>query len=386
MKEAYKHHNARCDIIFACILSSLITAGVLGSIFMSQIGKSEGTQIIFKDGSDPDSLVTTIVDQSKDSIVHVKAQGVRVVSTLFGKQSVPFGGTGSGFIISQDGYILTNNHVIEDATNISVILSDSTEAAAQLIGTDPLTDVAVLKIDAKTKPIKLGDSSTVKVGQLSIAIGNPLGLSNSVTTGVISGLDRELTTADQFKLSGIIQTDAAINPGNSGGPLFNSHGEVIGITSAKLSGLLPSGAVPEGVAFAIPINTAKKIADQLISDGRVIRPGLGITAAQLDEQSLLALGVHNQGWGILIVDVLKGGSADIAGLRGTKGTNPSSPGFELGDIITEINGKQTKDLQTLRETLFSLHVGQQVEIKYIRDGKQETTTLVLEESVGSKKS
>ncbi len=380
-KYNYGKNNILAPILIAILLSLAITSA--GYFFTVQEAKkildSAGLkrEIVFNGGSG-EGLISAIVENAKDSIVHVKSSGTRIAAGIFSQRAVPFSSSGSGFIFSTDGKIMTNNHVIEDADRISVVLSDGRELDSALVGRDPLTDVAVLRISAKTSPLKLGDSDNVKVGQLAIAIGNPLGLDNTVTVGVISGLGRELETADQFRLSDVIQTDAAINPGNSGGPLLNSKGKVIGITSAKLSGLLPSGAIPEGLGFAIPINTAKRIADELVEKGRVVRPGLGITVSGLENETLRSLGINSMGKALLIVDVLPGGAADKAGLRGTKGT-PGKPGFVLGDIITMVAGKPVSNLQDLRTILFSLMVGEAAEVSYIRDGETLKTTVVLQE-------
>lgn len=390
MKNAAKKDAGTKRLVAYMLAIALISSAMTGAVFsffimqsvdnkIASIAGGQTNQLVFNT-SNQENLIEAIVQDSEQSIVHVKVSGTRIVPGIFSNQAERFSASGSGFVFSGSGYIMTNNHVIEDASNITVVFQKGGQVAAKLVGTDPLTDVAVLKVNAPTAPIKLGDSGTLRVGQTAIAIGNPLGLSDTVTVGVISGLDREITTAEDFHLTGIIQTDAAINPGNSGGPLLNSNGEVIGITSAKLSGILPSGAVPEGVGFAIPINAAKKIADDLVKNGRVIRPGLGITVVELSSQMAQQLGITTT-TGVLIISIVPSGPADNAGLMGTKG-NPNMPGFVLGDIITGVDGKPVTDLQSLRNTLFNLRVGQKVEVKYMRDGREKTTILVLQELSG----
>jgi putative serine protease PepD len=231
----------------------------------------------------------------------------------FWMEIIPREGQGSGFVIDRKGYILTNNHVVAKAQKITVTLVNGKKLPASLVGRDPVSDLAVIKIPAASVDAVavLGDSDQVRVGQKAIAIGNPFGLSHSLTTGIVSALNREIRTQDGIHIDDLIQTDAAINPGNSGGPLLNSNGEVIGINTAIFS--LSGGY--QGIGFAIPINRAKRVATQLIVSGQVRRAWLGITAISVTKDLSGQLGLPAKN-GVLIVEVIPGGPADQAGLQG----------------------------------------------------------------------
>ncbi|MBI3652325.1 MAG: Do family serine endopeptidase [Acidobacteria bacterium] len=270
-------------------------------------------------------------------------------------------GTGSGVIISPDGYILTNDHVAGKATKLQVKLADGREFKAKLVGTDPETDLAVIKIDAQDLPYaKLGDSDKLEQGEWVIALGSPFGLQQTMTAGIVSALGRDIPGAGQF--TNFIQTDASINPGNSGGPLVNMNGEVIGINSMIIS---RSGA-SEGVGFAIPANLASKVYGQLVKNGRVTRAYLGLYPVEVTPaiaRSLKYTGTE----GALVSDVSRG--------------NPpaAKAGLESGDIITEVDGKAIKTPKQLVETVADLPVGKQVTVKFVRDGVERTTMVTLGE-------
>lgn len=292
---------------------------------------------------------------------------------------VPEVGVGSGVVVSRDGYILTNNHVVEGAENITVSFRPGEELPATLVGTDPATDLAVLKIDPPPDiPVAtLGDSDKVRAGMTAIAIGNPFSLERTITTGVVSSVNRTLDAETGDIIFGVIQTDASVNPGNSGGPLLNSRGEVIGITSAIISPV--EGSI--GIGFAIPINTAKKVMAQLIEKGYVSRPYLGITGASVGgfppELNLPEKGV-------LIVDVVIDSPADRAGLRGSDmEVQVGSIIYPVGgDVITSIDGRRTDTIEDLLEELSKKEVGERVTITYVRDGVEETVEVVLGERPG----
>ncbi len=270
-------------------------------------------------------------------------------------------GTGSGVIISADGYILTNNHVAGSASKLKVKLTDGRSFTAKLVGADPETDLAVIKIDAQDLPFaKLGDSERVEQGEWVIALGSPFGLSQTMTAGIVSALGRELGAQAQF--TKFIQTDASINPGNSGGPLVNMNGEVIGINAMIYS---RSGA-SEGIGFAIPSSLASKVYSQLVQNGRVTRAFIGIFPAEITPA--IARSVNYKGTeGALVRDLSKAdGPAAKAGIRS-------------GDIITEIDGKAIKSPSHLVETVADLPIGKAVKVKFVRDGVEQTTNVILSE-------
>lgn len=270
-------------------------------------------------------------------------------------------GTGSGVIYDKAGYIATNNHVVEGASEIIVSLADGRSVKGKVLGADPATDLAVVKIDAKDLTVaEFGDSDTLQVGEPAIAIGNPLGLEfrGSVTVGVISSLNRSIEIGDRkFNL---IQTDAAINPGNSGGALVNADGEVVGINSAKIA----RGGV-EGIGFAIPINTAKPILKELQERGRVARPYLGISMIDkaIAERFGFDVDLHN---GVFIMKVIPNGPAAKADIRSS-------------DIILNFNGARVKTTGELSAKVAECKVGQAVDVVIMRSGDTMTKTITLEE-------
>nr|WP_231036358.1 trypsin-like peptidase domain-containing protein [Pectinatus sottacetonis] len=270
-------------------------------------------------------------------------------------------GVGSGVIFKSDGYIVTNNHVIAGAKEITVSLADGRTLPGKLVGTDPVTDIAVVKIDAKNLPVaKFGNSDDIMVGEPAIAIGNPMGLEfqGSVTAGVISALNRTLNIGEgRVKL---LQTDAAINPGNSGGALVNADGLVIGINSAKLA-----AAGVEGMGFAIPINTVRPIIDQIIAKGHVSRPYLGVGV--FDKNTAAKSGyLLNIDRGVYVVQVENNGPAAKAGIR-------------RGDIIEKIDGKAINTVNDLRDTIATHKISDKVSLVIVRNGKEITVEAQLEE-------
>ena len=268
-------------------------------------------------------------------------------------------GQGSGFIIDPNGVILTNNHVVDGADEVTVHLTDKREFKAKVLGTDPKTDIAVIKIEGKDLPVvKLGKSENVKVGEWVAAIGAPFGLDNTVTAGIVSAKSRNLPD-EQFVP--FIQTDVAVNPGNSGGPLFNMKGEVIGINSQIFS---TSGGFM-GLSFAIPIDLAVQIKDELMKNGKVSRGRLGILMQQLTPELAKSFNLKDAK-GALIAQIEKDGPADKAGLRD-------------GDIVVEYNGKPIADIRELSQTVASTKPGAKVKVKAMREGKPVSLVIVVGE-------
>jgi S1-C subfamily serine protease len=277
-------------------------------------------------------------------------------------------GSGSGFVWDRKGHIVTNYHVIEDANALLVTMADQTEWEAKVVGVDPEKDLAVLLIDAgpnQLTPLELGGASRLRVGQHVYAIGNPFGLDQTLTTGVVSALGRELRSPSGRPITDVIQTDAAINPGNSGGPLLDSRGRLIGVNTAIYS---RSGA-SAGIGFAVPVDTVRWVVPELIQHGKVIRPVIGVQL--LSDDVATRLGVS----GAVIGAVVPRGPADRAGLRGTQ--RDSHGRLRLGDVVVSVDGRKVSDTDTLLGQLEGHQPGTEVEIGFIRDGKRRTVRLRL---------
>ena len=300
----------------------------------------------------------------------------------FGEPEAESGGTatGSGFVIDDEGHILTNNHVIEGASKVSVKLGESEkEYEAEVVGADPGTDIALLKVEAPSKelhPLTLGHSSEVEVGDPVVAIGNPFGLDRTVTSGIVSALQRQIQAPNGFSINHVIQTDAAINPGNSGGPLIDAGGAVIGINSQIATGGGGDGNV--GIGFAIPIDTIRSEISQLETKGEVEHAFLGISGGTITPELAKALNLPAKE-GVIVQQVVKGGPADKAGLEAGS-TTATINGQEVrlgGDIITEANGKPVKDMESLIEQIQESKPGDKLELQVLHDGKEKSVDVTL---------
>ena len=286
--------------------------------------------------------------------------------------------TGSGFVLDKQGTILTNAHVVEGATKVSVQFADKHVVEAQVLGRDESTDLAVLGVDAKASeltPLPLGSSRDIQVGDPTIAIGNPFGLERTLTTGVVSATKRTIRAPDGFEIDGVIQTDAAINPGNSGGPLLDAAGRVIGINSQIATGGNGNGNV--GIGFAVPIDTAKRLLPELKRNGRVDRGFLGVDALTIDKSlSGLNLPVDR---GALVQTVTPGSPAEKAGIHGGD-IAAQLGGAQIrlgGDIITAVDGKKVRTKDDLVAAIAGKKKGDQVEIELFRDGRKQTVEATL---------
>ncbi len=277
-------------------------------------------------------------------------------------------GTGSGFVWDQNGHVVTNFHVVAQGNAASVTLNDGTSYPAKIVGTAPDKDIAVLRIDApaaKLISLPVGKSADLLVGQKVLAIGNPFGLDQTLTTGVISGLGREIKAMSGRSIFDVIQTDASINPGNSGGPLLDSSGRLIGVNTAIYS---PSGA-NAGIGFAVPVDTVNAIVPQLISHGKLTRPGLGINI--LSDQIAQQQGIK----GVVILGVTPGGAADRAGITGTKQT---TMGWQLGDVIVKLDDVDVAKSSDLFRALDARKVGDEVEVVLENARKRRTVKVTLQ--------
>ena len=318
-----------------------------------------------------------IYEKVADGVVNVTSIAVQMD---FFFNVFPTQGSGSGSVIDTKGHILTNHHVVANAQKLEVTLADGSKWPAKLIGSDPDNDLAVIKIDAPKEKLKvtpMGDSKNLRIGQKVLAIGNPFGLERTLTTGIISSLGRTIRSEVGTLMEDIIQTDAAINPGNSGGPLLNSGGEIIGINSAIIS---PSGG-SVGIGFAIPVNTARRVVPELISKGYVSYPWIGATVQTLIPEIAKFLKLNKVERGAMIAEVVKGGPADKAGLRG--GNQRVQVGNMIvivgGDIVVKADQHDVKTNDELIRYIREKKPGDTILLKVFRKGKFEEVKVTLGE-------
>ncbi len=316
-------------------------------------------------------------NSSINSVVHIKTQYIQenTYNSLYdfffgsggqGGYSSPVISSGSGVIISSDGYIITNNHVIENSNNIEVILNDKSSYKAKIIGTDPNTDIALLKIDKTNLPvIKYGNSDDLKIGEWVLAVGNPFNLNSTVTAGIVSAKARNISTTSPYSIESFIQTDAAVNPGNSGGALINIKGELVGINTAIVS---RTGSYV-GYSFAIPINIVKKVVKDLLEFGKVQRAYLGVSIADLNADISKSLGI-SETKGVYINEVNKGGAAADAGIL-------------PGDIIIKIGNFNIDNIGQLHEQVSKYRPGDKVNITVLRNGKKKTFEIKFKNEKGN---
>jgi len=308
-----------------------------------------------------------VYEKCNRSVAHITTQSVSIDS--FFLMQTPREGEGSGSVIDRQGHIVTNYHVVEGARQIRVTLFDGSTYDAQAVGGDRISDIAVLKIDAPAEsliPLEFGDSARLKVGQRVYAIGNPFGLDRTLSTGIISSLNRSLPSRAKYReMEQIIQIDAAINPGNSGGPLLDSRGRMIGMNTAIAS----STGESAGVGFAIPVATLTRVVPQLLRDGRVVRAAIGIA------------GVYELEQGLLIVRLVPGGAAERAGFRGPR-FRRAGPFVAVdraaADLITAIDGRPVRTVESFLRIIESRQPGEQVTVTVVRDGREIHVPVTLE--------
>ncbi|HNZ14089.1 MAG TPA: trypsin-like peptidase domain-containing protein [Anaerolineaceae bacterium] len=369
-------------IIYAVLVVALAGVSALGGVVVGGLAvyqalraNADAPQTVFSDASSAPAQVVSVNTTEYQTSVTQAAEAVgpavvTVVGTIPGQMTF-FGPTGdqtvsgSGFFISNEGYILTNHHVIEDVQAIRVILADGSEQSATLVGSDQFSDLAVLKTDGSVPAIvKLGNSDVLKSGESVIAIGSPLGdFKNTVTVGVVSATGRSIDTGEGYQVEDLIQTDAAINQGNSGGPLVNLAGEVIGINTMIVRSS-SSGTVAEGLGFAIPVNTARAVAEQIIQKGYFARPKMGISW-QFVTPALAARYGLPVAWGAYVTDVQANSPAQRAGLK-------------EGDIITQFDDIPLDDTQPFVNTLFTYNPGDTVTLTVMRGNTEMQVELTLE--------
>ncbi|HKU59366.1 MAG TPA: trypsin-like peptidase domain-containing protein [Gaiellaceae bacterium] len=342
----------------AIVATAIVAAGVAAAVVGLTRGSSTHTVTVLEQGSSPvantssnQKSVSEIAQQATKSVVEVVA-----TSSSFSQSPYPYGNShasqseGTGWVYDSDGHIVTNNHVIDGSSSVKVIFPDGSSYKATVTGTDPATDLAVLKVNApssKLTPLTIADSSKVEVGDGVVAIGDPFGLTGTVTTGIVSAVNREIQSPDGSPVEGAIQTDAAINHGNSGGPLFDLQGDVIGVTSQIES---DSGG-SDGVGFAIPSNTVKATAAQIISSGSVQHAFLGVAPQTV-------------AGGVKLMSVESGSAAGKAGVK-------------AGDVITAVNGKKVASASALRAVIEGYKPGDKVTLTITRNGSTKTIDVTL---------
>lgn len=370
------------QVLLIALISGLFAAGIVTLVDRIN-NRLQSSQAAFSENApagitDP-SMATD--EQNNIEVYRTLSPGVVFIhSTSYARDFFGYveeqEGSGSGSILDQEGNILTNYHVIEGAQQLSVSMGGQKDYPAEVVGGDPDTDLAVIRLKQKpTGPltvVPLGDSDKLVVGQKVLAIGNPFGLDRTLTTGVISGLQRPIRARNNRLIEGAIQTDASINPGNSGGPLLDSHGRMIGINSQILS---PSGS-SAGVGFAVPVGIAKRVVPQILKYGGVRRPKLGISTRDVSAiKSQVDLPVAD---GVLVIQVARGSGASSAGLRGMQATETGD--YELGDIIVGIDSDKVGNSDDLFRVLDKHQIGEVVQVQIWRNGRRMSVPVRLMES------
>ena len=361
---------ATAAIIFAVFVSfSSITDNGTGELIVTNGNHAETVGETIGVGKSYDYSLIDIFEKSEESVVQV--------NVLRGASD---GGMGSGFVYSEEGYVITNQHVVKDAQKVTVTFLDGESYIGDVIGTDQDLDIAVVKVSPSNtylQPIKIGDSSKLKVGEKIAAIGNPFGLSGSMTSGIVSQIGRLLPQESGYSIPDVIQTDAAINPGNSGGPLINMRGEVVGINTAIQSA---TGEF-SGIGFAVPSNTVKKVVPVLIENGEFKHPWMGISGTDVDPELAEVRGLKSSK-GFLVVSVIEGSPAELAGLLGVTETKEmDGREFALdGDIILSIDGNTVRKISDILVHLQrEKSIGDEMILSINRNGEMLELTMVLEE-------
>lgn len=339
--------------IISAMVGSFITAFILGDKLSA---KSNGNKqdIVVNEGTKSENIYHAVTDKAMPSVVGITTTTIDTNNIFAIPQQSQ--GVGTGFIVDSKGYILTNSHVVSDgkASDVNVLFNDGSTSKGKVLWNDPTIDLAIVKVDKTGLPVAdLGNSDSVRTGDLAVAIGNPLGLEfqKSVTQGIISGLDRSIQT-EQSNMTGLIQTDASINPGNSGGPLLNDKGEVIGINTAKASGA-------EGLGFAIPINTAKPIVEQIIKDGKFEKVTLGIKGIDVKTFETTTGTDLAADEGVYIAEVVAN-------------TPAQKSGIQAGDVITKVGDTKITSMSDLNKALYKFSVGDKAKVEVNRGGKNIT--------------
>lgn len=358
-----------------CLRMGLMAAFLLSGPYPALLPAFDGTNWVLAaqsaaptELSSDEQATIAVFERATRSVVFIANTAMQRDPWSFNLFEVPQG-SGTGFVWSRQGHIVTNFHVIYGADAITVTLADQVEYKAKVVGVDPDHDIAVLQIqapEAALQPVTIGNSQSLRVGQKVLAIGNPFGLDHTLTTGVVSALGRTIKSMSNRTIEGVIQTDAAINPGNSGGPLLDSAGRLIGMNTQIVS---PSGAFA-GIGFAVPADTVSRTVPELIKHGKLIRPGLGISL--VPDAMARRWGLH----GVIIGKIGRGSMAERAGLRGSRETSVGR--IELGDIIVGVDGKPVETTDDLMALMEQHKVGDQVNIEYVRGNRKLQVMVTLQ--------
>jgi putative serine protease PepD len=367
--------------IAVVLAAALIGIGVGAGAYSALDPDTETRTVVQATGAEP--VVAQAEPRSVNAVYQAARDAVVEITVAGAAQETPFEGPeprgqGSGFVYDSEGHVVTNAHVVDNGDSFTVTFRDGSRHEATLVGADPSTDLAVIKVDApaaKLKPLQLADSDSLRVGDSVVAMGSPFGLEQSVTTGIISALGRQMEAPNGFAIDNSIQTDAAINHGNSGGPLLNLRGEVIGVNAQIRS---ESGGGNDGVGFAIPSNTVKDIAGRLVSGGTIEHAYLGVGSQTIDEAASGALDIPR---GAMVTEVRDGTAADRANLRPATGQRTIQGEIYAtgGDVITAVNGRAVDGADALRREIDARKPGDEVRLTVVRAGDTRTVTVTLGE-------
>jgi len=363
----------------AVVLAAVAAGSGLGAGVYAALDPGTTRTVIRETAAEPvaatstTSSINAVWRTARDSVVEITVAGASAETPFGGSEQQR--GQGSGFVFDDQGHVVTNQHVVADAQSLTVTMRDGSRYDAKVVGSDPSTDLAVIKVDApasKLKPLELGDSGSVRVGDTVVAIGSPFGLEGTVTAGIVSALDREISATNNFAIDNTIQTDAAINHGNAGGPLLNLKGEVIGVNAQIRS---ESGG-NDGVGFAIPSNTVKEIASRLISGGKVEHAYLGVATATIDSAAADTLDMPR---GAMVTKVNVGTPAAKAGLKAATGERTVQGEIYPtgGDVISAVDGEAVDGADALRRVIDSHRPGDTVLLTVVRNGDSRTVEVTL---------
>ena len=360
--------------------SEKILSGLTVILLISVLGLSAALYTAFEDIQSLEGQVSDLENQERVIYTNDTDKGFQSIYERVGDSVVYIqngNSQGSGFVYREDGYLVTNEHVVSDQETVQVTFTDGETLNAEVIGTDPYTDLAVLKVDRDgLRPLKFSPTGNVSVGQRAIAIGNPFGLESSMTTGIISQKGRSITVEGGFSIRNVLQTDASINPGNSGGPLLNREGEVVGVNTA----IETNTGTFSGVGFAIPSDTVQRVVPTMIEQGEYEHPWIGVRGQDVRPEIAEAMNLNSSS-GFLVLEVVEDSPANKSGLQ------PSTEEVEIdgdpaligGDVIVGIDGKEVRGIEDILEHLaLRTDVGDTVELKVIRDGEREKIDLTLE--------